>query len=66
VPGISIVIRRQRIPVTVCPWCRIVWIGNYGWLYLAIVLDLFDREVVGWSIQPRMKTELVTDALRMA
>jgi transposase InsO family protein len=37
-----------------------------GWLYLAIVLDLFNREVVGWSIQPRMTTDLVTDALRMA
>jgi transposase InsO family protein len=37
-----------------------------GWLYLAIVLDLFNREVVGWSIQPRMTVDLVTDALRMA
>jgi transposase InsO family protein len=37
-----------------------------GWLYLAIVLDLFNREVVGWSIQPSMTVDLVTDALRMA
>lgn len=37
-----------------------------GWLYLAVVLDLFNREVVGWSIQPRMTTELVTAALDMA
>ena len=37
-----------------------------GWLYLAIVLDLFNREVVGWSIKPRMTADLVTDALTMA
>ena len=37
-----------------------------GWLYLAIVLDLFNREVIGWSIKPRMTADLVTDALRMA
>ena len=42
-----------------------VWTTE-GWLYLAIVLDLFNREVVGWSIQPRMTTDLVMDALRMA
>ncbi len=39
---------------------------NEGWLYLAVVLDLFNREVIGWSLQPRMTAELVTDALRMA
>jgi putative transposase len=33
-----------------------------GWLYLAIVLDLFNREVVGWSLKPRMTADLVTDA----
>ena len=37
-----------------------------GWLYLAIVLDLFNREVVGWSIKPRMTADIVTDALTMA
>ena len=37
-----------------------------GWLYLAVVIDLFSRQVVGWSMKPHMKTELVTDALRMA
>jgi putative transposase len=37
-----------------------------GWLYLAIVLDLFSREVVGWSLKPRMTTDIVTDALTMA
>ena len=37
-----------------------------GWLYLAIVLDLFNREVVGWSLKPGMTADLVTDALTMA
>lgn len=37
-----------------------------GWLYLAVVIDLFNREVIGWSIKPRMTADLVTDALRMA
>ncbi|WP_175154099.1 IS3 family transposase, partial [Paraburkholderia ultramafica] len=42
-----------------------IW-TDAGWLYLAIVLDLFNREVVGWSIKPRMTADLVTDALTMA
>jgi putative transposase len=37
-----------------------------GWLYLAAVIDLYSRQVVGWSMQPHMQTSLVTDALRMA
>jgi transposase InsO family protein len=37
-----------------------------GWLYLAIVLDLFNREVVGWSLKSSMTADLVTDALTMA
>ncbi len=37
-----------------------------GWLYLAIVIDLFSRKVVGWSMSSRMKATLVCDALRMA
>jgi putative transposase len=37
-----------------------------GWLYLAIVLDLFNREVVGWSLKPRMTADIVTDALTLA
>jgi len=39
---------------------------NEGWLYLAVVLDLFSRRVVGWSMQERMHTSLVSDALTMA
>jgi putative transposase len=37
-----------------------------GWLYLAVVLDLFSRQVVGWSMQPRMETSLALNALMMA
>lgn len=37
-----------------------------GWLYLAVVLDLFSRQVVGWSMSRRMTRGLVMDALRMA
>jgi transposase InsO family protein len=39
---------------------------NEGWLYLAIVLDLYSRMVVGWSIRKRMTKELVIDALETA
>jgi transposase InsO family protein len=37
-----------------------------GWLYLAMVIDLSSRRVVGWSMADHMRTELVADALRMA
>ena len=37
-----------------------------GWLYLAAIIDLFSRQVVGWSIKPHMRQDLVSDALRMA
>jgi putative transposase len=42
-----------------------VWTDE-GWLYLAVVLDLFNREVVGWSLKPRMTADIVCDALTMA
>ncbi|SCZ61475.1 Transposase InsO and inactivated derivatives [Thiohalomonas denitrificans] len=37
-----------------------------GWLYLAVVIDLYSRRVVGWAIDKRMTTALVTRALLMA
>lgn len=50
-----------------------LWCGNTtyiatdeGWVYLAAVIDLFSRQVVGWSMQPHMQTSLVKDALLMA
>ena len=52
---------------------NIAWVGDItyirtgsGWLYLATVLDLFSRKVVGWAMAPSMPAELVCSALNMA
>jgi len=37
-----------------------------GWLYLAVVLDLYSRQIVGWAMDKRMKKQLTLDALAMA
>ena len=42
-----------------------IWTAE-GWLYLAVVLDLFSRRVVGWSMKEEMTSQLVIDALLMA
>lgn len=42
-----------------------VWTEE-GWLYLAVVMDLYSRMVVGWAISERMTSQLVIDALQMA
>lgn len=49
------------------------WVGDItyvptrdGWLYLAVLLDLFSRRVVGWSMSDRIDTELALNALHMA
>ena len=49
------------------------WVSDFtyietgeGWLYLAVVLDLFSRRVIGWAMRATMDTPLVADALRMA
>ncbi len=39
---------------------------HQGWLYLAVVIDLYSRRVVGWSMQSRMQMDLVLSALLMA
>ena len=50
-----------------------VWAGDItyiatdeGWLFLAVVIDLFSRQVVGWSLRGDMTRDIVIDALRMA
>jgi putative transposase len=50
-----------------------VWVGDVtyiatdaGWLFLAVVIDLFSRQVVGWSLREDMTSTIVVDALRMA
>lgn len=49
------------------------WVADFtyiwtreGWLFVAAVLDLFSRRIVGWSMKARMTADLVTDALVMA
>jgi len=42
-----------------------VWTGE-GWLYLAVVMDLYSRRIVGWSTADHLKTELCLDALQAA
>lgn len=49
------------------------WVADFtylwtaeGWLYVAVVLDLYSRRAVGWSMQSEMTSQLVTDALMMA
>ena len=49
-------------------WCgdiTYLWTDE-GWVYLAVVIDLYSRKVVGWSMSKRMKARLVCDALTMA
>lgn len=49
------------------------WVGDItylrtgeGWLYLAVVIDLWSRSVIGWSMSSRMTAQLACDALQMA
>jgi transposase InsO family protein len=42
-----------------------IW-THEGWLYLAVIIDLFSRQVVGWSLNSRMSRNLIMNALRMA
>ena len=49
-------------------WCgdiTYLWTDE-GWLYLAVVLDLYSRRVIGWSMSHRMTKKLVCDAMKMA
>jgi len=55
------------------PAPNVTWCGDItylatseGWLYLATVIDLFSRRVIGWSLTEHMRTSLVTDALATA
>ena len=55
------------------PAPNLKWVADFtylwtaeGWLYIAAVVDLFSRRVIGWSMQATMTAQLVTDALMMA
>jgi putative transposase len=56
------VARANQVWVTDITYIR-TW---QGWLYLAMVIDLFARNVVGWSMKPTLSRELALDALMMA
>jgi len=56
------VTRRNRAWVTDITYIR-TW---QGWLYLAVVMDLFSRKIVGWPARPTIRRELVLDAVLMA
>jgi putative transposase len=50
-----------------------VWVSDItyirtrrGWAYLCVILDLYSRRIVGWSVRPHMKATLVTESLAMA
>lgn len=50
-----------------------LWLADFtyirtweGWAYLAVVLDVFTRRIVGWQLAPHMRQSLVTDAFEMA
>ncbi|MDX9805953.1 MAG: IS3 family transposase [bacterium] len=55
------------------PAPNVVWVGDItyiktleGWLYLAVVIDLYSKKVVGWAISERMTADLVVKAFEMA
>ena len=63
------VLDRQFRPATV----NAAWVADItyirtrrGWLYLAAVMDLFSRKIIGWAMAPNMPAELVCSALQMA
>ena len=60
--------RRFTVARPDCAWVTdITYIRTWqGWLYLAVILDLYSRRVVGWSMKPTLAREIVLDALMMA
>ena len=56
------VTRRNKVWVTDITYTR-TW---QGWLYLAVVMDLFSRRIVGWAARPSLHPELVLEAVLMA
>jgi transposase InsO family protein len=60
--------RRFAVPAPNCGWVTDItylWTAE-GWLYLAIILDLFSRRVVGWALSQRLERGVALDALQMA
>jgi putative transposase len=64
----NLVQRQFRVPEPNRVWAADMtafWTGS-GWVHLAIVMDLYSRRIVGWSIHGQMTERLVVDALEMA
>ena len=64
----NLVKRQFNVPVPNKVWAGDItcfWTGS-GWLYLAVVLDLYSRRVIGWSMSRRINDALAIDALKMA
>ncbi|MCV5062174.1 IS3-like element ISEc31 family transposase [Escherichia coli] len=60
--------RQFAVPEPDRVWCgdiTYIWAGN-RWCYLAVVMDLFARRVIGWSLSANTDTALISSALRMA
>ena len=60
--------RQFAVPKPDRVWCgdiTYIWAGN-RWCYLAVVMDLFARRVIGWSLSVHADTALISSALRMA
>ena len=60
--------RQFAVPEPDQVWCgdiTYIWAGNC-WCYLAVVMDLFARKVIGWSLSANADTALISSALRMA
>jgi len=67
-PAPDLLKREFTVPRPDTAWvCDTTFIGTrQGWLYLAVVLDLYSRQVIGWSMGNRNTAQLVGDALMMA
>ena len=64
----NILDRQFHAPAPNCRWVAdftYIWTLQ-GWLYVAVVLDLFSRRIVGWSMRAEMTADMVSDALMMA
>ena len=71
-PIVENVLDRKFAPEEIAAPNR-VWAGDItyirtleGWLYLAVLLDLFSRRVIGWAMSHRMESKIVLDALQTA
>jgi putative transposase len=67
-PAPDLVERNFTAAAPDCLWVAdITYIPTWaGFLYLAVVLDVFSRRIVGWAMAPHLRTELVLEALNMA